>query len=378
MLSDREILTYNSVDPVLLDEVKSTIHSNGNGHRDFMKSFARENKPYYKEIFNATPEAIVILDEEGLIKDVNKGFEKLFLYSRSEVIGKNIDEKGVPGYLIKESDDILQKIHEGKEIYKDTIRNRKDGRPVDVLMFGNMITLPDNRPGICLVLIDISRHKRSEEQIRATLLEKEVLLKEIHHRVKNNLQVVSSLLYLQSKKIKDKEVEDMFVECQNRVKSISLIHEKLYQTNDLTRIDFEKYLRSLVHHLFKSFELKRTNIKLRIKAENVFLTMDTAIPCGLIINELVTNSLKHAFPSSNEGEISIEVTYHADNKFTLIVKDNGVGIPKDLNINNTDTLGFLLVQSLARQIEGNLEVIRQSGTEFRITFSILNYKGGSN
>jgi two-component sensor histidine kinase len=245
-------------------------------------------------------------------------------------------------------------------------------------MFGNMITLPDCRPGICLVLIDISRHKRSEEQIRASLLEKEVLLKEIHHRVKNNLQVVSSLLYLQSKKIKDKEVENMFVECQNRVKSISLIHEKLYQTNDLTRIDFEKYLRSLVHHLFKSFELKRTNIKLRIKAENVFLTMDTAIPCGLIINELVTNSLKHAFPSSNEGEISIEVTYHADNKFTLIVKDNGVGIPKDLNINNTDTLGFLLVQSLARQIEGNLEVVRQNGTEFRITFSILNYKGGSN
>jgi PAS domain S-box-containing protein len=376
MYSDQEILNLNTVDPALLEEVKSVI--NNSGHRDFMKVLGRENSSYYEEIFNTTPEAILILDDNGRIVKVNRGFEKLFQFPASEILGKNIDEKIIPGYLLKESDEILQNIKRGKEIYKDTIRNKKDGRPVDVLVFGSKITLPDGTPGIYLVLIDISRHKRSEEQIRASLLEKEVLIKEIHHRVKNNLQVVSSLLYLQSKKIKDKEVENMFVECQNRVKSISLIHEKLYQTNDLTRIDFEKYLRSLVHHLFKSFGLKNSSITPRIKAENVFLTMDTAIPCGLIINELVTNSLKHAFPSSKKGEISIEVTYQADNKFILIVRDNGVGIPEEINIHNTETLGFLLVQSLVRQIEGNLELKRGGGTEFRITFSILNYMGGCN
>jgi PAS domain S-box-containing protein len=332
-------------------------------------------KSYFQEFFESSPEAIVILDHNDKVVNVNHGFEKLFQYKLDEVRGKSRDEILVPENLMDEALMMMNQLHQGEVVRLETIRRRKDGSLVDVLILGNHIEVgPDY--GTYLIYSDISARKRSEEQTMASLLEKETLLKEIHHRVKNNLQVVSSLLYLQSRNIKDKEVAAIFKECQNRVKSISLIHEKLYQTRDLSRIDFDKYIRSLVSYLFKSFDIIPDRISLRIRSENIFMSTDTAIPCGLIINELVTNSLKYAFPNERKGIISIEVTYHTDNTFTLIIADNGIGLPENIDLQHTDSLGLLLVQSLVNQLDATAELERTGGTKFKISFSILKYKGG--
>ncbi|MGH2575342.1 MAG: histidine kinase dimerization/phosphoacceptor domain -containing protein, partial [Ignavibacteria bacterium] len=222
---------------------------------------------------------------------------------------------------------------------------------------------------------EIKERSASDEKIKQSLLEKELLLKEIHHRVKNNLQIISSLLNFQSKYIKDKDSMQMFKESQNRVKSIALIHEKLYQTRDLSRIDFDKYIKSLTSHLQTTFGRKSDQISIKTKAENIFMSADTALPCGLIINELITNSLKYAFPDNKKGEIYIELMYHNNNKYTLIVKDNGIGFPKGIDFQNTESLGMKLVLGLIRQLDATIELDNDNGTQFKIEFSHLNYYG---
>ncbi|GAI89221.1 unnamed protein product, partial [marine sediment metagenome] len=196
---------------------------------------------------------------------------------------------------------------------------------------------------------DITERKRAGDQIKASLKEKEVLLREIHHRVKNNLQIISSLLNLQSRYIKDKQVLHVFQESQDRIKSMVLIHKKLYQSKDLARIDFAEYVRSLIADLFRSYKADYGLITLKTNIDNVFLGIDTAIPCGLIINELISNSLKYAFPEGGQGEIRIELHPEKEGKFTLIVSDSGVGFPKDLDFRNTESLGLQLACTLVDQ-----------------------------
>jgi len=212
--------------------------------------------------------------------------------------------------------------------------------------------------------------KKAKEQIKGSLQEKEVLLKEIHHRVKNNLQVISSLLNLQLGYIEDKHGIEIFKESQNRVKSMALIHEKLYESKDLSRIDFAEYIRSLTASLFRSYGVSPGAITLKINGDDVLLGIDTAIPCALIINELISNSLKHAFPARKEGKIRITLRSDNDDKFTLIISDNGVGFSKDLDFRNTETLGLQLVMTLVQQLKGTIELDRSSGTEFKITFAL--------
>jgi PAS domain S-box-containing protein len=224
---------------------------------------------------------------------------------------------------------------------------------------------------------EIAERKRAEEQIKASLEEKEVLLKEIHHRVKNNLQVISSLLYLQSKSIKDKAALQMFQESQNRVRSMAFIHERLYQSQDLARVDFAEYVRSLTNYLFRSYGVSTDVIQLKINMDDVPLSIDTAIPCGLIVNELVSNSLKYAFPDGKGGEIRIELGSDGDNRFALMVSDDGVGLPEDVDFRKTESLGLQLVNNLSvAQLEGAIDLDRSGGTTFRITFTGLDQSGG--
>lgn len=214
---------------------------------------------------------------------------------------------------------------------------------------------------------DITDRKRAEEAIKSSLREKEVLLKEIHHRVKNNLQIIESLLRLQSRYTKDKQVICMFKESQNRIKSMALIHEKLYQSEDLAKINFPEYIRSLTASLFRSYGMS-AHIKLKIVLDDVRLKIDTAIPCGLIINELVANSLKHAFSENEEGEISICLQAENEDRIMLIVGDNGVGFPKNLDFRNTESLGLQLVTSLAEQLEATIE-LHGPGTQYILAFT---------
>ncbi len=207
-----------------------------------------------------------------------------------------------------------------------------------------------------------------EEQIKESLTEKEVLLKEIHHRVKNNMQIISSLLRLQSRDVTEKKYIDMFTDSQNRITSMALIHEKLYQSKGLAKIDFDDYIRDLVNGLFQSYGANG-NIKLIIDVRDVSLGIDSAIPCGLVVNELVTNSLKHAFPDGRRGEVLISLHPIPGNMIELIVRDNGVSIPANIDIRKTESLGLHLVTILVEnQLHGEINLNRSKGTEFLVKF----------
>jgi GAF domain-containing protein len=210
--------------------------------------------------------------------------------------------------------------------------------------------------------------QRAEEEIKLSLKEKEVLLKEIHHRVKNNLQIITSLLNLQSAQIKDAETLTMFRESQARVRSMALIHEKLYQSKDLARIDFDGYVRDLMVYLFRSYAANPDLIQTEIDTPNIYLSIDTAIPCGLIISELVTNSMKYAFPNGRRGKIYIGLHAHDDGNLTLEVSDNGIGFADGFDWRESDSLGLQLVSTLTSQLHGKIEVNGKGGASFRITF----------
>lgn len=214
--------------------------------------------------------------------------------------------------------------------------------------------------------------EKATARTKASLKEKEVLLREIHHRVKNNMQVISSLLRLQSSNVKDEQQIEMLKESQNRIKAMALIHEKLYRSKDLANIDFNDYIKNLVNDLFISYKVNTGKIVLKMNIDTVSFGIDTAIPCGLIVNELVSNSLKYAFPEGEEGEIKVSLHRITDLKskmFELTVSDNGVGIPEDLDIRKTESLGLRLITNLAeRQLQGKVKLNRNKGTEFRIKF----------
>ena len=215
---------------------------------------------------------------------------------------------------------------------------------------------------------ELTERKKAEKIIKASLEEKDILLKEIHHRVKNNLQVISSLLYLQSQKVREKETFEMFNESQNRVKSMALIHEKLYQSKDFMNIDFSEYIKNLTSHLFESYKTNSGKIDIHINVENVSLSIDKAIPCGLIINELVSNSLKYAFTNDQMGKIDINLNSTNQNEIKMVVEDNGVGVPDDIELKDAKTLGLRLVSMLTEQLNGTIDLHRNKGTQFTIVF----------
>ncbi len=226
---------------------------------------------------------------------------------------------------------------------------------------------------------NITGRKLAENKIKASLKEKEVLLKEIHHRAKNNMQVISSLLNMQSEKVKGHEYATMFHESRNRIQSMALVHEKLYQSKDLTNIDFKDYIRSLVNGLFMFYGVNPGTINIGIDVMEVNLPIDTAIPCGLIINELVSNSLKYAFPNNRKGKITISFketdSQSNRNEYNLIISDNGIGLPDNAIGNQSKSLGLQLVKNLAEhQMQGEVEIEKSAGTSFSIHFKELKYK----
>jgi two-component sensor histidine kinase len=221
---------------------------------------------------------------------------------------------------------------------------------------------------------NIAERRRAEERLTASLREKEVLLQEIHHRVKNNLQVMASLLHLQSRYITDPDVLAMFKESRNRIRTMALVHEKLYQSSDLSQISFFQYIRSLSNYLFRSYGIDPNRIRLRLDMENVCLSIDTAIPCGLIVNEMLSNSLLHAFPDDREGEICVELRPLNSERLVLVVRDNGVGFPPATEDSGTGKLGLQLVHTLTDQLAGTLSVNHNHGTEFKVVFSEVTYK----
>ena len=220
--------------------------------------------------------------------------------------------------------------------------------------------------------LDISERKQAETEIKASLREKEVLLQEIHHRVKNNLQVISSLLDLQSQRFTDQVALEVFQESQNRIKLMALVHETLYKYKDFVKLNFSEFVKTLTDYLCRAYQKEASQIILELKLEQVRLKLDKAIPCGLIISELISNSLKYAFPNQAQGKISLSLTYDEHNYINLIIQDNGVGFPVNWESGRCKSLGMQLVNILTNQLEGTLEINHRIGSEFKIRFLELD------
>jgi hypothetical protein len=281
----------------------------------------------------------------------------------------------------------LRKAHGERADYVDNTRIKKlfylDGRQIigedSIITKGGDVRIWDfsaapigrTRDGRRMVLsmaMDITERKIAEDQLKTSLEEKEILIREIHHRVKNNLMVISSLIGLQLESIEDARYRGVFREIQNRVKSMSLVHEKLYQSKGLARIDFKDYVTGLSSELAKSILMEDGRISVEVDMEGVYLGIDTAIPCGLIINELLSNSFKYAFPDRRNGCVYIRIR-RLDGQIELVAGDDGVGIPPEIDPAKTKTLGLHIVDMLVKQIRGSIELVRGAGTEFRIKFN---------
>ncbi len=227
---------------------------------------------------------------------------------------------------------------------------------------------------------EVAQRKLAEEHIRASLIEKEALLQEVHHRVKNNLQIISSLLALQSSRSESEKTSSFLDDCQSRIRSMALIHEQLYRSEDLAKIDFSEYLASLTKALLRSNARLSDSISLNLQVDRIFLTVGTALPCGLIVNELVSNSLEHAFVDGTKGEIRVALRAIGPFKYELVVADNGVGLPPGTDYRRSNSLGLKLVTRLAEaQLRGRLDVRSDKGAEIRIVFEdreeIKKHKG---
>ncbi|MBD2456440.1 PAS domain S-box protein [Nostoc sp. FACHB-87] len=309
---------------------------------------------------------------DGIIVYANPKFEKMFGYDTDELIGLHIStinyaEDQAQAEAVNQA--ISATVLEHGEASYEVHNVKKDGTPFWCSATTSMFEHPEYGKVFVVVHQDITEQKQVQEQLKASLKEKEVLLKEIHHRVKNNLGIVSSLLQMQCRRTQDTEAAAILRDSQNRIASIALVHEKLYRSADLANIDFAQYIPDLTTHLFDSYNVTSNCIKLKIQVNNASLDIETAIPCGLIINELVSNALKYAFPHQSTGEITVSLEQQDNYNLILIIQDNGVGLPQNFDPKHTKTLGIILVQGLVKQLRGTIEVNSQQGTEFKITFT---------
>ncbi|MEH1941537.1 MAG: PAS domain S-box protein [Nostoc sp.] len=309
---------------------------------------------------------------DGVFVYANPKFEQMFGYEPGELIGQHVsiinygDEHNTPEYV---NETIRTAVLQDGEATYEVCNLKKDGTPFWCRANTSIFEHPEYGRVLVAVQQDITEHKQAEEKIKASLKEKEVLLKEIHHRVKNNLGIVSSLLQMQCRRTQDPLVTAILRDSQNRIASIALVHEKLYRSEDLADIDFAQYIPDLTTHLFDSYNVSSSQIKLKIQVDNASLDIQTAIPCGLIINELVSNALKYAFGDRCGGEIQVKFYQESESTLTLIIRDNGVGLPENFDSKKAKTLGITLVQGLVKQLRGKLEINSQQGTEFKITFT---------
>lgn len=324
-----------------------------------------------------SPNSIVITDALGNIEYVNPHFTELTGYSVEEVYGKNprILKSGDTQPGIHE--DLWKTITSGEIWHGELLNRKKTGELYwESASIGPIFDEDNKITHYIAVKQDITEKKKRDAELNNSLLEKETMLKEIHHRVKNNLQVVSSLLNMQVEHYSHPEAIEAINTSRNRVKAMALVHENLYRSSNLMRTSMDSYIRMLVKNIYSAYGVPLERIKFTCNSEDFEFGLDTIIPLGLIINETISNSLKHAFPSGRSGDISISLRRYDDplHKYLLVVKDNGIGLPAEFDAENTASLGMTLITSLATQLEGIAEISNSLGTEVRVMFNELKYK----
>ena len=353
---------------ISLDEIKKT-------QKDLKKSkeLVEESEAQLRFISSNMMDLITESNEKFEFKFVSNSSQPFLGYTSDQMLGNVFFNYIHPDDVNKVKETVKSAI-ENKSIARVDCRYMKaDGSHVWVETIKKPIFNNDEFKGLICSSRDISPQKENEQIINDSLNEKEILLREIHHRVKNNLQIISSLLNLQSHYIKDTETLDVLMESQNRIRTMAIVHEELYRSPNLTNINFKEYLERLLSNLFYSYGVNGEFIETKFDLEESTISIDTAIPCGLIVNELVTNSLKYAFPDGKKGKIEV-LMRSSNGTYTLTISDNGIGLPESFEPENAETLGLQLVNSLVRQIDGVLELTRNCGTEFKISFSEVEYQ----
>jgi PAS domain S-box-containing protein len=324
-----------------------------------------QSEEKFRVLAETSPTAIVLHQGEKFIY-ANPATTSISGYSEAELLNMNFWD-----FFSADSRDVIRRRGlarlRGESVplqYEQKLTTKSGEEKWVVVSAGNIKY--SGKSAIIATLLDITEAKRAEERLSAALAEKVVLLQEVHHRVKNNLQIICSLLDLQSESIAEKRSRSCFRECQDRIRSMALIHAKLYESEDLASIDFGEYIKELSMKLFDSYMVDSGRISLKVVAEGVSMGIDRAIPWGLIVNELVSNALKHAFPDNRSGEISIRIYLDEDDWITLIVADSGIGMPPGLDFKNTGTLGLQLVNMLTLQLKGQISMEGTKGTAFKI------------
>jgi PAS domain S-box-containing protein len=341
----------------------------------------------------AAPTGMLMADSSGRIVLVNARAEKLFGFARQDLLGRPIDML-VPERL-RGSHPFHAPLDEAGPgaigAGHDLRGRRSDGTEISIEIGHSSFHTPVGDFVLCSV-VDVSERQRSERErerllgelrtlnaeleqrvdartaeLQAALREREVLLQEVHHRVKNNLQVISSLISMQLRTLASGAGRHELEECRTRVQAIALIHEKLYQSQDYARVPFPEYARGLASFVFEATGVASERVVLQLSVADVALAVDKAIPCGLILNELITNALKHGFPDGRSGTVRVELAAFDAGGLRLVVSDDGVGLPRDLDFERSESLGLQLVRMLAKQLEASLEVVPGRGTTFRLT-----------
>ncbi len=331
----------------------------------------RRSEDHFAKAFrsNLIP-ACITTWHDGRFVDANDSLLMLSGYSREEVIGHTATELGLWGN-IEDRSKVFQTLQTQKSIYNLEVQFRLKSGEIRHGVASLEVIEFNGETCILGQTYDITKYKQAEEKIKASLKEKEVLLKEIHHRVKNNLQIISSLLDLQSQYLEDPVTQSLLRDSCNRVKSLAIVHETLYQSTDCAKVNFTEYIENLTSNLFQAYRVDSNQIILEKKIDDIELSIDRAIPCGLIINELVSNALKYAFPNKAEGRIYLFLYCDKAKYCRLIVRDNGVGLPSNFSFKHLNSLGLNLVKILTEQIDGKLKLKYRKGTEFCIEFPLF-------
>ena len=323
---------------------------------------------FLQNLIDTIPNAVFHKDANGLYQGCNRAFQDYVGLPKELIVGKSVFDvhpRDTPTRTTSETCICLQI----RVLTYEAVIRHCTGETRDVIM--SKATYNDSEgkvAGLIGAMVDITERRLAEEEVKSSLREKEVLLKEIHHRVKNNLQVISSLLSLQSRYEKG-DAQNIFTESIDRIKTMANIHAILYQSRDYARIDFKRFINDLANQLYVSYDPNRESAGIVTRIEDVSLDIDTAIPCGLVLNELVSNAMKYAFPDGKSGEITIAM-FSEERRVTLTVSDNGIGFPEQIDFRNTESLGMQLVTELVEQLDGTIELLRGEGTEFRIVFAM--------